>query len=160
MSRTVAFVGLGANLGDTGHALHSAFAELQRLPLSCGYRCSSWFRSAPVDAKGPDYLNGVARFETELAPWDLLSRLQNIESLHGRVRAERNAPRTLDLDLLVYGDLCLVTDELTLPHPRLHQRAFVLLPLLELEPELAVPGLGCLKAWLPSVADQRIERIA
>lgn len=159
MSHTVAFVGLGANLGDTLHALHSAFAELQRLPLSWGHRCSSWFRSAPVDAQGPDYLNGVARLETALAPDALLSQLQHIESWHGRVRAERNAPRTLDLDLLLYGDLCLDTDELTLPHPRLHQRAFVLLPLLELEPELAVPGLGGLKAWLPSVADQRIERI-
>jgi 2-amino-4-hydroxy-6-hydroxymethyldihydropteridine diphosphokinase len=112
-----------------------------------------------VDAGGPDFYNAVAALCTTLAPAALLSALQAIEQAFGRQRPYVNAPRTLDLDLLLLGDQVLSTPTLTLPHLRLHQRAFVLQPLLELDPALAAPGLGPLAAWLPATAAQRIERL-
>lgn len=133
------FVGLGANLGDAPATLQHAFEALSALP---GTRCvarSSLYRSAPVDAAGPDYINAVAELRTKMQPPVLLRALQGIEARFGRERPYRNAPRTLDLDLLRYGDRRIATPELTLPHPRLHERAFVLVPLAELAPELASP---------------------
>jgi 2-amino-4-hydroxy-6-hydroxymethyldihydropteridine diphosphokinase len=132
------FVGLGANLGDARATVEAAFAALDALP---GTRCvarSSLYRSAPVDADGPDYLNAVAELRTTMQPLVLLRSLQAIEARFGRGRPYRNAPRTLDLDLLCYGERRLASAELTLPHPRMHERAFVQLPLAELAPELAV----------------------
>lgn len=154
-----AWIGLGANLGDARAALAAAFGELGALPASTLLRRSSLYRSAPIDSSGPDYLNAVAELETALAPHALLARLQAIEQGHGRQRPYRNAPRTLDLDLLLVGDLVLTTPELLLPHPRLHERAFVLQPLAELAPRLWVPGRGEVGALLAGVADQRIERL-
>lgn len=156
---TTAYVGLGANLGDLAATLRAALAALATLPDSRLVTVSGAWRSAPVDAGGPDFLNAVARLETALAPLALLNALQAIELAHGRERPYRHAPRTLDLDLLLHGDRLLETPRLTLPHPRLHERAFVLRPLLELAPELALPGLGPLAGHLPRVADQRIERL-
>ncbi len=110
-------------------------------------------RSAPVDAGGPDYLNAVAQLQTALAPLDVLQRLQAIEQAAGRERPYRNAPRTLDLDLLLYGSEVLSAPTLTVPHPRMNERAFVLLPLAELAPGLVS------QAALDAVADQRITRL-
>ena len=154
-----AWVGLGANLGDARATLDAAFEALAALPGTVLAARSPLYASAPVDAAGPDYLNAVAALDTTLAPLALLQALQAIEQAHGRQRPYHHAPRTLDLDLLLHGDTVLNTPVLTLPHPRLHQRAFVLLPLLALAPGLAHPQLGPLQAWLPAVAGQRIRQI-
>ena len=151
---TQAFVGLGANLGDKAAALEAALAALGAIPGTQLLKVSSFYRSAPVDAGGPDFLNAVALISTELAPEVLLDALQAIELAHGRERPYQNAPRTLDLDLLLYGEQHIATARLTVPHPRLTERAFVLLPLLEIAPDRAD-----LAACLPGVADQRIERL-
>jgi 2-amino-4-hydroxy-6-hydroxymethyldihydropteridine diphosphokinase len=146
-------VGLGANLGaDLLATLTQAASALAGLPGTRVCRLSTAWRSEPVDAGGPDFLNAVAELDTTLAPLELLDALQAIEQAHGRERPYRNAPRTLDLDLLLYGDLVLDTPRLTLPHPRLGERAFVLRPLLEIAPELAHLAAG--GAWQA----QRIER--
>lgn len=153
-----AYVGLGANLGDALGALRAAVKALGELPRTRRVAVSALYRSAPIDSSGPDYLNAVVALDTELAPQDLLSALQAIELDHGRERPYRNAPRTLDLDLLLHGDAVLDTPTLTLPHPRLHERAFVLAPLVEIAPALVLPGAGPIAAALRQVADQRIER--
>lgn len=149
-----AWIGLGANLGDARAALRGAVAALNALPDTRVLRVSSLYRSAPVDAGGPDYLNAVAELDTTLAPLALLHALQAIEQAAGRERPYRNAPRTLDLDLLLYGDERLEGAELTVPHPRMGERAFVLLPLAELEPGLVSA------AQRAAVAGQRIEAVA
>jgi len=153
-------VGLGANLGDARAQVEAALEALAATPGVQGVQPSSLYRSAPVDAGGPDYVNAVAAVDTTLAPYDLLHALQAIEVRFGRERPYPNAPRTLDLDLLLHGDIRMADPELTVPHPRLHLRAFVLLPLAELAPALVVPGLGPVATLLPSVADQAIERLA
>ena len=148
-----AWIGLGANLGDARAALRAAVRALAALPCTRVLRVSSLYRSAPVDAGGPDYLNAVAELDTPLAPLALLHALQSIEQAAGRERPYRNAPRTLDLDLLLHGDERLDSPELTVPHPRMGERAFVLLPLAELAP-------GLVRAeQLAAVAGQRIERV-
>jgi 2-amino-4-hydroxy-6-hydroxymethyldihydropteridine diphosphokinase len=134
-----AFVGLGANLGDPQTALQQALQGLAQLPLTRLLRSSRTWRSAPVDAGGPDYLNAVAQVETGLDAYELLAQLQRLERAAGRERPYRNAPRTLDLDLLLYGDARIASPVLTVPHPRLRERAFVLLPLQELAPERVDP---------------------
>jgi 2-amino-4-hydroxy-6-hydroxymethyldihydropteridine diphosphokinase len=130
-----AFVGLGANLGEPQRALADALAALARLPDTRLVRSSRVYRSAPVDAGGPDFFNAVAQIETRLTAPGLLGQLQAIEDAAGRERPYRNAPRTLDLDLLLYGNARIASARLTVPHPRLRERAFVLLPLQELAPE-------------------------
>ncbi|TXC65852.1 2-amino-4-hydroxy-6-hydroxymethyldihydropteridine diphosphokinase [Piscinibacter aquaticus] len=159
VANRLVYVGLGANLGDARAALRSALSALAKLPDTSLLRASSARRSAPIDSSGPDYLNAVAELRTALAPLDLLHRLQAIELAHGRERPYRNAPRTLDLDLLLHDDVTLDTPELTLPHPRAHERAFVLAPLAELAPALVIPGRGTVNDLLAAVADQRIERL-
>jgi len=154
-----AWIGLGANLGDAAGALKAAVQALAGLPRCSGLRVSATYRSAPIESSGPDYLNAVAVLDTTLGAHELLAHLQAIEAAHGRERPYRNAPRTLDLDLLLYGDAQIDTSTLVVPHPRLHQRAFVLRPMSELAPELHIPVLGSLAALLPAVADQRIERL-
>lgn len=152
-----AYIGLGANLGDLSATLRAALEALSGLPDSRLLAVSSGWRSAPVDAGGPDFLNAVACLDTALAPLELLDALQAIEQAHGRERPYRNAPRTLDLDLLLIEGQAWSDERLQLPHPRLHERAFVLCPLLELAPELALPGLGRLQTHLAAVADQRLH---
>ena len=154
-----AFVALGANLGDAGATLVEAGAALAALAGTRLVARSSLYRSAPIDATGPDFVNAVAELETSLGPEELLDALQEVEKRFGRVRVGRNAPRTLDLDLLLHGDTRQTTPRLTLPHPRLHRRAFVLVPLLEIAPDLQVPGLGPAGGFLPAVANQQIERL-
>ena len=155
-----AFVGLGANLGDAVATLRAALRELAGRPGLALQACSSLYRSAPVDAGGPDFVNAVVALRTALAPLALLDVLQQLENAHGRLRPFHHAPRTLDLDLLLHGNTCMATPRLTLPHPRLHQRAFVLLPLHEIAPDLVLPGLGPLAPLLAGVASQRVARIA
>ena len=152
-----AYIGLGANLGDLRGTLDAACDALHRLPQTCLATRSSWFTSAPLEAGGPDYLNAVAAVDTTLSPAVLLDHLFAIEQAHGRDRSYRNAPRTLDLDLLLYGDLVLVTPALTLPHPRMHERAFVLLPLLEIAPAIAIPGRGSARSLIAGVAHQGVR---
>jgi 2-amino-4-hydroxy-6-hydroxymethyldihydropteridine diphosphokinase len=134
LAPVAAFVGLGANLGDARAMLGTAMQALGRLPSTHLVRASSLYRSAPVDADGPDYLNAVAELATELAPLELLTQLQALEQQAGRERPYRNAPRTLDLDLLLYGSVVMDEPRLLLPHPRLWHRAFVLVPLAEIAP--------------------------
>ncbi len=155
-----AYVALGANLGDPKATVLAAFAALANLPESRVARCSSLYRTAPVGILSqPDFVNAVALLETTLPPEALLDALLDIEARFGRIRRERNGPRTLDLDLLLYDDIELDLPRLTLPHPRLHLRAFVLLPLAEVAPDLAIPRRGSVAAWLPAVANQGIVRL-
>jgi 2-amino-4-hydroxy-6-hydroxymethyldihydropteridine diphosphokinase len=154
-----AFIGLGANLGDTRGALDDAMRRLDGLPGTRLIARSSIYRSAPIDSSGPDYLNAVAAISTRCPAHDLLAQLQAIELAHGRERPYHNAPRTLDLDLLLYGDVSIATAQLRVPHPRLHKRAFVLAPLTEIAPGLVIPGHGLVEDCWRLVADQRIDRL-
>ena len=150
---TLAFVAIGANLGDAQATVRQAMADLAGLPHSRVSARSSLYRSAPVDASGPDFINAVVALDTDLAPEALLAALQQLELRAGRERPYRNAPRTLDLDLLRHGDTVMHSATLTLPHPRLEERAFVLLPLAEVAPgQVRAAAL----AW---VADQAIQRL-
>lgn len=144
------YVGLGANLGDRGEALLQALHAMAVLPQTQLLAVSSLYSSAPVDATGPDYLNAVAAVQTQQSPQDFLQALQTIELAAGRERPYRNAPRTLDLDILLWGDAQLDAPALTVPHPRMHERAFVLQPLAQLDASLVTAE------QLAAVADQRI----
>ena len=148
-----AYVGVGANLGDARAAVRQAMDALAALPGTREAARSSLWRSAPVEASGPDFINAVVALDTTLAPLELLAQMQRIESEAGRERPYRNAPRTLDLDLLLHGDARLDTPALVLPHPRMFQRAFVLRPLAEIAPEQVSAS------QLAAVAGQRIERL-
>jgi len=156
----LAYVALGANLGDPASTVRAAFGALANLPESRVVHTSSLYRTAPVGlADQPDFINAVAALETTLAPESLLDALLDLENRFGRLRAEKNGPRTLDLDLLLYNDQLLDLPRLQLPHPRLHLRAFVLQPLAEISPDLVIPGRGSIAAWLPAVANQGIVRL-
>lgn len=150
---TIAYVGLGANLGERETTLRKALQALAQVPGAQVLRVSPLYRSAPVDAGGPDYLNAVAEVATTLEPRALLQALQAIEYAAGRERPYRNAPRTLDLDILWFGDQVIDTPELSVPHPRMAERAFVLRPLADL-----VPGRVSAAA-LQAVASQAIEPV-
>jgi 2-amino-4-hydroxy-6-hydroxymethyldihydropteridine diphosphokinase len=152
----IAFVGIGANLGDARANVQDAMARLARLPATRLVRHSACYRSAPVDSSGDDYVNAVACLDTELPAQQLLAALLDIEQAHGRERPYRNAPRTLDLDLLLYGDQVIDTPTLTVPHPRMLERAFVLVPLLEIAPDAQVPGHGPARGFALGVAGQAI----
>ena len=147
-----AYVALGANLGDAAQTLCDALETLGRMAGIRLVTASSLYRTAPIDSSGPDYLNAVAEVATTLTAPALLSALQSIETAAGRERPYRNAPRTLDLDLLLYGDARIESSELTVPHPRMWARAFVLVPLKEIAPD-RVQG-----DQLEAVQKQVIER--
>jgi 2-amino-4-hydroxy-6-hydroxymethyldihydropteridine diphosphokinase len=149
----MACVALGANLGDALATVQQAFIDVGRLPDTQLLKISSFYRTAPYEAQGPDFINAVALVQTQLSAVDLLHALQALELQAGRQRPYKNAPRTLDLDVIFYGDLVLSTPELTLPHPRWHTRAFVLLPLAEVWPERVTP------AQRVAVQNQAIQRI-
>jgi 2-amino-4-hydroxy-6-hydroxymethyldihydropteridine diphosphokinase len=155
----ITYIGIGANLGDARANVEDALARLARLPGCRLLAASSCYRSAPIDSSGEDYVNAVACLETELAPQALLAALHGIEQAHGRERPYRNAPRTLDLDLLLYGDDVIDTPSLTVPHARMMQRAFVLAPLLEIAPDIEVPGFGQARRHAARVADQTITKL-
>lgn len=156
---TVAWLGIGANLGDARQTLKDAVVCLAQQHTLTVLAKSSVYRTAPIDAGGDDYFNCVVKLDTRLEARDLLALCQRIEHHFGRERPFRNAPRTLDIDLLLFGDAVLDTPDLIVPHPRMTGRAFVLVPAVEIEPELVIPGHGPACAFLPAVADQRIEKV-
>ncbi|MFA9216948.1 MAG: 2-amino-4-hydroxy-6-hydroxymethyldihydropteridine diphosphokinase [Sphingomonadaceae bacterium] len=156
---TTAYIGIGANLGDARGNVADALARLRRLPGCTLQAASALYRTAPIDSSGDDYINAVARVDTTLDAEALLAALHQIELAHGRERPYRNAPRTLDLDVLLYGDAQIDSPTLTVPHPRMTERAFVLVPLLELAPQVNIPGQGPAQAYAASVAGQSITRL-
>jgi 2-amino-4-hydroxy-6-hydroxymethyldihydropteridine diphosphokinase len=149
----LAALGVGANLGDPRAAVRKAIEDLAQLPSTVTVAVSSLYRSAPLDADGPDYVNAVLQVRTALSPDALLAALQAIEQQAGRERPYRNAPRTLDLDILLYGEYRVDRDDLQIPHPRMWQRAFVVLPLAEIAPDLVSP------AQVQAVAGQGLHRL-
>ena len=149
----IATLGVGANLGDPRAAVRKAIEDLAQLPGTVTVAVSSLYGSAPLDADGPDYVNAVVRVRTALSPDALLAALQAIEQQAGRERPYRNAPRTLDLDILLYGEHRVDRDDLQIPHPRMWQRAFVVLPLAEIAPDLVSP------AQAQAVAGQGLHRL-
>jgi 2-amino-4-hydroxy-6-hydroxymethyldihydropteridine diphosphokinase len=156
-----AFIALGSNLADPATQVRHAFEALGKLPESRLITYSSLYRTAPVGyADQPDFINAVALIETRLSAPDLLHALLDIEHAFGRVREFLNAPRILDLDLLIYDDLIHHEHGLTVPHPRMHERGFVLAPLVEIAPDCVIPGRGLARDWLARCLDQGVERIA
>ena len=159
------FIGLGANLGDARATLRDALIALQSLAVPGSFAASALYASAPVDSSGPDYVNAVARLRTVLAPHGLLAALQAIERRFGRERPYRNAPRTLDLDVLLFGvegnagGIALRDDSLTVPHPRAAQRTFVLEPLAELWPGGEIPGAGRVADLLAAARRDPAQRV-
>ncbi|MBU3578173.1 2-amino-4-hydroxy-6-hydroxymethyldihydropteridine diphosphokinase [Polynucleobacter sp. UK-Kesae-W10] len=154
-----AFIGFGGNIGDSRQLITDAIvclaqrSEIHILAKSCFYQ------SAPVEATGGDYINAVIEIDTQLSPYGLLHVCQAIEQEFGRERPYANAPRTLDLDILSFEGVTQSETQLILPHPKIIERSFVLLPLLEIAPDLFLPNWGELKAYLPQVAHQRIEKL-
>jgi 2-amino-4-hydroxy-6-hydroxymethyldihydropteridine diphosphokinase len=158
-----AYVGLGSNLGHPRRRLARAVSALARLPRTRLVAHSGNYVSAPLGTSGPqpDYVNAVAVVSTALGSSAMLERLQAIERRLGRRRVPgqpRNAPRVLDLDLLLYGRVRACRPGLTVPHPRMHERAFVLRPLLDVAPAVTIPGRGAARSWLPRTRGQRIAR--
>ncbi len=143
----------GANLGEAQATVHQAILDVGALATSQLVKASSLYASAPHEAAGPEFVNAVAMYDTDLPPLALLDALQNLEKTAGRERPYLNAPRTLDLDIIFYGDIALDSPRLTLPHPRWQKRAFVLVPLAEISPDKVSPAL------LSSVANQSVRRI-
>jgi 2-amino-4-hydroxy-6-hydroxymethyldihydropteridine diphosphokinase len=148
-----AYVALGANLGDPVQAVRDALIRIGELPGTALMRQSSLYRTAPIDSVGPDYINAVAEIQTCLSAPELLAHLQKLERDAGRERPYRNAPRTLDLDLLLFGEARIESAALQIPHPRMQQRAFVLVPLAEIAPARVAPQS------LAAVAEQSLARI-
>jgi 2-amino-4-hydroxy-6-hydroxymethyldihydropteridine diphosphokinase len=159
--KVIATIGLGANLDGPAAQVECALTALDRLPSTRLLARSSLYASAPVGhVDQPDFINAVAQVETALAPRALLAALLALEHRHGRARSFLNAPRTLDLDLLLYGSAHFHEDGLTLPHPRMHERGFVLLPLLEIAPDTVIPGHGLAADRLAACVDQRVLVVA
>ena len=154
----LAYIGLGANLGDAQATLKRAAQALSDTAGIGNLVLARFYRTAPIDSSGPDYVNTVASVQTSLSASDLLAVLQKIELEFGRARPYRNAPRTLDLDLLLYGTQIINEPDLIVPHPRMHERAFVLKPLSDLAPALRLTQ-GPLKVLLEKCADQALEPI-
>ncbi|WP_440997386.1 2-amino-4-hydroxy-6-hydroxymethyldihydropteridine diphosphokinase [Arhodomonas sp. SL1] len=161
MADTVAaWVAIGSNIGDPVHQVRQALRALSRLPDSRLEACSSLYRNPPMGPQDqPDFINAVARLRTSLQPLALLDVLQAIERLHGRVRHRVWGERTLDLDLILYGARRIQESRLTVPHPGLAERAFVLGPLAEIDPGLEIPGLGAVDALLERVDDAALQRV-
>ena len=161
MIATLAYIGIGSNLADPVTQVTGAITALARLPGSRRVAYSPLYRSEPVGPAGqPDYINAAAAIETRLSPEALLQALQALEAASGRVRDVRWGPRTLDLDILMYGDLRRTDPSLTLPHPCLHQRRFVLEPLIAIAPELVVPELGDVRSLLADCPPLDLEQLA
>jgi 2-amino-4-hydroxy-6-hydroxymethyldihydropteridine diphosphokinase len=157
---TLAYIGIGSNLDQPASHVGLAFEDLGRIPDTTVVKRSFLYRSAPVGfADQPDFVNAVAEIQTSLPASRLLAELKTIEARHGRQRSFRNAPRPLDLDILLYGELTMNLAHLTLPHPRMHERAFVLKPLYDVAPHASIPGVGTVKECLARTADQIAERI-
>ncbi len=154
------FIGLGSNLENPQQQVEQAMAALDTLPESRLLQGSSLYASAPVGyADQPDFVNAAALIETALSADALLQALLELEQEFGRVRTFLNAPRTLDLDILLYDDQVIARPSLQVPHPRMHERAFVLMPLAEIDPELLIPGKGRLVDWLAHCGEQSVHRL-
>lgn len=156
-----AYIGIGSNMSDPCSQVRQAIAELDEIPDCCCVKRSSLYRSRPLGPEDqPDFVNAVAAVDTTLSALQLLQILHDIERCHGRVRSgQRWGPRTLDLDLLVYGNARIVSEVLTVPHPGVVRRDFVLRPLHEIEPDLQVPGHGPIVGYLSRCVDHGLERI-
>lgn len=158
--RSIAYIGVGSNLEDPIRQVQNAFAEIDEIADTALLRVSSLYESAPIGycAQGA-FINAAVKVETTLSPQDLMTALLDVETRHHRVRQRKNGPRTLDLDILVFNDWRINTETLVVPHPRAQERAFVVLPLLELTPDLYIPGAGFARDFLPAVAGQQIEKL-
>lgn len=156
---TVAYLGLGANLGDARQTLKDAVVCLAQQHTITVLAKSSLYRTAPIDAGGDDYFNCAVKIETILPVRQLLALCHKIEHQFGRERSFRNAPRTLDLDILLFGDQSIDEADLIVPHPRLIERAFALVPLVEIDAALIIPQHGRAEALLGGVSHQRIEKV-
>jgi 2-amino-4-hydroxy-6-hydroxymethyldihydropteridine diphosphokinase len=160
LNLTRAYIALGSNLSDPQRQVEEGVEELAMLRDTRLAAVSSLYRTAPVGfADQPDFINAVALIETELTPHALLEELLGIERRFARVRGVKNGPRTLDLDILLYGDESYADDTLTIPHPRMHERAFVLVPLAEIAPDAVVPGVGPVRELAARVDLGGISRI-
>ena len=155
------YVGLGSNLGNPAENISSAISQLEKMPLVTSLVCSSLYRSEPVGFEDqPDFVNAVCSMKSGMQSDKLLQFLQQIEQEAGRQRDNvRWGPRTLDLDLLLYGDLAISTPTLVIPHPRMHERAFVLYPLQEISPDLVIPGAGAVAELADRCAEQKCVRM-
>jgi 2-amino-4-hydroxy-6-hydroxymethyldihydropteridine diphosphokinase len=155
-----AYIGLGANQGDVMDTAQAAIEAIRSIERCDFVAASPFYQSAPIDAEGPDFINAVVAVDTLHDPYALLLHLLDLEIMLGRKRrmpnTQRNAPRKVDLDLLLMGGLILLSTPLTLPHPRLHQRAFALRPLVDLAPDIEIPGIGPAARYLRAAADQRV----
>ena len=153
-------IGLGSNVGDPIQQIRTALREIDDLEGCSLVRVSSFYESAPVGGvEQAPFVNAAAEIRTTLSPQALMTSLLGIERLHNRVRSVKNGPRTLDLDILVFNDWQLDQADLVTPHPRAHERAFVLVPLLELAPELVIPGKGLASDLLRQISDQPVNKI-
>ena len=158
---TLAYVAIGSNLGRPLEEVKQAFEDLRSVAQTVLVKRSSLYRSEPLGyAEQPPFVNAVALLDTALCAERLLEALQAIEARHGRSRSFANAPRTLDLDLLLYGDAVVDKPGLVVPHPRMHLRAFVLKPLLEIAAGIAIPGIGAAQTMLEQCGEQSVERIS
>ncbi len=154
------FVGLGGNIGDPARRVRQAMLELASLPTTEVVAASSLYRTKPIGLENqPDFINAVVRLRTQLTPDALLGELQHVELRHGRIRREKNGPRTLDLDLLLYDDVVFDSSNMTIPHPRMHERVFVLLPLGEIAPHCIIPGHGPVRDLLSKLPNQGACRV-
>jgi 2-amino-4-hydroxy-6-hydroxymethyldihydropteridine diphosphokinase len=159
MAAVKAYIGLGANIGDPAKQIRGALDALAEIPGTRVARASSLWRSSPVGyAAQPDFVNAVAEILTVQEAKPLLAELLAIEKRFGRERSFADAPRTLDLDLLLYGERVIDEQALTVPHPRMHERAFVLAPLLEIAPKIEIPGKGSAARLLAAIRDQKVEK--
>ncbi|HEX2825631.1 MAG TPA: 2-amino-4-hydroxy-6-hydroxymethyldihydropteridine diphosphokinase [Burkholderiales bacterium] len=160
MKLTPAYIALGSNLDDPLRQIEGGIEELAMLPDTRLGAVSSLYRTAPVGFDDqPDFINAVAMIETELGARALLDELLAIEKRYARVRGMKNGPRTLDLDIVLYGDTAQSGEALTIPHPRMHERAFVLVPLAEIAPDAVVPGLGKVRELAARVDASGVTRI-
>lgn len=154
------FIALGANIAQPAKQIRRAIALLCLLPCTRLLKTSSFYTTAPIGyANQPDFINAVVEISTQLSPKELLESFLAIESALGRERKFANGPRTIDLDLLLYGTKTINDEDLIIPHPRMHERAFVLIPLCEIAPDIMIPGHGPAHALLPQVAHQRLNRL-
>jgi len=153
-------ISIGANLGDATHAVHQAIQALNNHGALSDVTASSLYQSAPIESSGPDYINAVVTATTDLSPEQTLKALLDIETMAGRERPFKNAPRTLDLDLLLYDNVQMDTPTLILPHPRMHLRAFVLIPLAEIAPDAVIPGHGCIAELLDRTKHQTVAVVS
>jgi 2-amino-4-hydroxy-6-hydroxymethyldihydropteridine diphosphokinase len=156
-----AFIALGSNLNDPASQVTRAFQAIDKLPKTKLVKTSSLYQSAPVGYENqPDFINAAVEVSTDLDPLQLLKQLLKIEQTFGRERTFANAPRVLDLDLLLFDDISMQTAALTLPHPRMHERSFVLLPLAEIAPDLMLPKAGNVVKLALAHKNQGIKKLA